>query len=381
MITALHEAALDEGQWPVASALIDKACGMKGNHLTTIDCFGAVELISGKLLYHGEYIEELDRDYVELHFSRDPRIPRLLRLPDARVTHMRALYTERELRTDPTYNEMLRATEARNGVNIRMDGPDGLHIGWAFADPVKLDSWGSEQIGMLESILPHVRQFIRVRHALFQAGTSRGPLSDLLDNTEIGIIHLDWRGRIVEANARAGEILRLGDGLTARGGVLHARRTADDTKLGRRLARALPPRNGQAVGGSMTVDRTASLGRFSLHVSPLAGHRGSYGLGRVAALVLIVDPAANLQIDPGRTAAALGLTGTEGRVAAALASGASVSDIVAEHHRAESTVRWTIKRIYTKLGISRQADLVRMVLTTAEVPRRQSPRTLNPRNT
>ena len=37
-------------------------------------------------------------------------------------------------------------------------------------------------------------------------------------------------------------------------------------------------------------------------------HRTSFGIGRVAALVPIVDPAVNLLIDPGRAAAALGLT-------------------------------------------------------------------------
>ena len=286
---------------------------------------------------------------------------------------MRALYTERELRTDPTFNELLRATEARNGLNIRMDGPDGLHVAWVFADPVKPAGWGCEQAGLLESILPHVRQFVRVRHALVRAEAASASLGGLHDASMLGIVHLDWRGRIVEANPRAGEILRRGDGLTTRCGVLRARRAADDTKLGRRLARALPPVGGQAFGASMTVERTASRGRFSLQVCPLAGHRASFGIGRVAALVLIVDPAASLRIDPGRAAAALGLTRAEGQVAAALAGGASVSDIAARTHRAVSTVRWTIKRIHAKLGISRQAELVRMVLSTARGPRATEP--------
>ena len=107
-------------------------------------------------------------------------------------------------------------------------------------------------------------------------------------------------------------------------------------------------------------------------------HRTSFGIGRVAALVLIVDPTVNLRIDPGRAAAALGLTRAEGQVAAALAGGASVSDIAARTHRAVSTVRWTIKRIHAKLGISRQAELVRMVLLTAGVHERESLRTRNP---
>jgi len=56
----------------------------------------------------------------------------------------------------------------------------------------------------------------------------------------IGVICLDWRGMIVQANTRARGILRKGDGLVDRRGFLRARLTADDLQLGRLLARALP---------------------------------------------------------------------------------------------------------------------------------------------
>ena len=46
-------------------------------------------------------------------------------------------------------------------------------------------------------------------------------------------------------------------------------------------------------------------------------------------------------------------------------------DIARATYRAESTVRWQIKRIHAKLGLSRQADLVRIVLSLANpAPRR-----------
>ena len=58
-------------------------------------------------------------------------------------------------------------------------------------------------------------------------------------------------------------------------------------------------------------------------------------------------------MEPEAVAAALGLTRAESRVAAALAEGMSVRDIAAASGRAESTVRWTVKRIHARLGISR----------------------------
>ena len=99
---------------------------------------------------------------------------------------------------------------------------------------------------MIERLLPHIRQFVRVRQALVGAHALGASLAELLDNTMAGVIYLDWRAMIVQANARARGILRHGDGLADRGGVLRARRAADDVKLGRLLARVLPRSGGQA---------------------------------------------------------------------------------------------------------------------------------------
>ena len=372
VVAGIHEAIFDEDRWVSVSAMIDEACGMKGNHLMVVDEIGAdAEIIHGKLIYRGVHAKELERRGLEDYFWRDPRIPRMFELPDARATPMSSLYSERELRTVPAYNEMLRMAEARNGLNIRMDGAGGLHIVFITADPVRPGGWSFEQADMLQSILPHVRQFIRVRHALVHAGASGISPTGLLDTAMVGVVQLDWRGRIVEANARAAEIFRQRDGLVSQGHTLRARRTADDAKLGKQLAGALPTLyDSPPVGSSLAVGRTAAPGIFTVHICPMANLRASYGVGRVAALVLIVDPAVHLHIDPDFTAEALGLTRTEGKVAAWLAGGASVRDIAVANRRAESTVRWTIKRVHAKLGISRQTDLVRMVLSTTGLPGR-----------
>ena len=84
---------------------------------------------------------------------------------------------------------------------------------------------------MVRGLLPHIRQFVRVRRALIKAEARGASVTALLDNTRGGVIHLDRRGRIVEANDRARAILRQGDSLSDRGGVLSARVPADRARL------------------------------------------------------------------------------------------------------------------------------------------------------
>ena len=92
---------------------------------------------------------------------------------------------------------------------------------------------------------------------------------ELLATTRVGAIHLDGRGRIVEANDLARDILRRGHGLSDRGGFLGAWLPADDSRLKRVLAAALPPFGGRTIGVSMTVTPPPGLPRLVLHVTPV----------------------------------------------------------------------------------------------------------------
>ncbi len=365
ILASLHEAMLDETRWRETSTLIDEACGITGTHLVIVggQCHTEVRWLFDRAYCHGEDRKEQGRDYAENYFPRDERVPRLIALPDQRIVPVADLYTERELKTSPTYNELLRRCGAQDGLNIRMDGPHGIQIVWALADPTDPDGWRSDRIAMIVRLLPHIRQFVRVRQALAAARALNTSLVGLLDNTLTGVIYLDWRGRITQANSVGRAVLRCGDGLIDRDGYLRARRPEDDVRLHGLLAHALPRSGAAGVGGSMRVQRAQSMRQITLHVTPVTVGDAGFGSGTVAALVLVVDPLTRPAIDPEQLASMLGLTLAESRVAFALADGATARDIAADTGRAESTIRELVKRVHVKLGISRRADLVRIVLS------------------
>ena len=385
VIASIHDAMLDDSRWRESSALIDEACGTKGNHLVIVDRHargpdrGLPEWLFDECYFRGELRPEFGREYVEDFFPHDERVSRLMQLPDRRVTHVSDLYSERELKTSATYNDLLRRTECQSSLHVRMNGPDGLDVILVFADPVDAVGWSSGRIETLERLVGHIRQFVRVRHALVSADGLAASLADLLDRTKIGVIYLDHRGMIVNANSNARAVLREGDGLSDRAGSLRARLAADDAKLGSLLRDALPDRGRQPAGGSMTVERSPLLPRLVLHVQPVTERRhadSEHSLGRaapsVAALVLVVDPGSRTHIDAGIVAETLHLTQAESQVAVALAEGSTVRDIARATHRQVSSVKWLAKQIHAKCGITRRAELVHTVISTATAPRRPS---------
>ena len=368
VLASLHRATLDADHWPAAAALIDEACGSSGNGVVVGDDAG---VYFAQFIYRGERRQDLERAYFEEYHDIDEALPRLRALPEGRLAPIRSLYSGRELETSIVYNEALPRLGAQRGLEVRFDGPDGLRIVWAIADPVTAGGWQADHLALIERLVPHVRLFVRVRQALANAEGLVSGTAGLLDGSGMGVLCLDRGGRLVAANDRGAEILRYGDGLFDRGGALHARMEADDERLQKLLGQALPGFRGRAArGGSMSAGRTAGPTRLGLHVVPVGDGQGDFGGFRVAALVLVVDPAHPPHIDPGRVAEALGLPPSEGRVAALLAEGRSVGEIAAAAGWEEGYVRWLLKQIYRKQGVPGQVGLMRQVLALDVLTRR-----------
>ena len=368
ILASLYDAMLDDTRWPATSALLDEACGLTGNALLVGE--GPKDDIQNLfvgLYYRGHRRTDLEREYLEVYHPINEAIPRQLQLPEGHLVHIKDLYTSEELKTSRAYNEALLRGKYQNGLNALLEGPGGSHVTWSLADPVASDGWGSSRIAMVRRLLPHIRQFVRVRQALVRAEAHDTTVTALLDNRRIGVLHLDRRGRIMAVNDRARLILRHDDGLSDRDGVLRASLPDDQLRLERLLGVALPTSDATAVSGSMLLHRSSLLPPFVVHVKPVSAPQPNYGARHVAALLLIVEPGRPHRISPEWVATALGLTPAESRVAVWLAEGKSVQEMAEATGHTRDAIYWLLKQIYQKRHISRQADLVRLVLSIAEL--------------
>lgn len=373
ILKGLHEAALGEIEWRVPAGLINEIVRTEGNTLLIAQgqSQADVEFFFFETCFGFERRTDYDEQYFSRFYHRDERVQRIPWLPDGELTPTSHLYTEEEKKTSAAYNEAIK----RNGIHVRMDTsgvPSVILILGASTEPD--GGWSSSQTGMIESLLPHLRQFAQVRRVLADAGALGDSLAGLLDNGRACVIQLDRRARVVAANDRALSLLRKGDGLRDRGGFLRARTSTEDDELQRLLARALPPFGVRGSAGSMTIRRPGARTRLVVHVTPVVPRAGEPRARRVAALVLVIDPEQPSRIDAGLVAQALNLTPAESWLATMVASGKTVREIAAMTGRTEGTVRWHLKRIFGKLGISRQTDLVRRVLSLEGFPAsRRSP--------
>ena len=372
IVAVLYEAARDDSRWPAATALIEEAIDTDRNILVVSETTDDdVRVNFMRFFERGESREDLGREYFDVYYPYDEAVPRIRRLSHGQLVHLPDLYSEDQRKTSPVYNEGLPRFGNRNGLVTRFDRPHGQGIVWAVGDPVGADGWESGRLRLLERLLPHVHRTVLIRQALAAADALGVSITGLLENDRIGVVQLDRGGRVLAANAPALEILRCGDGLIDRDGVLDAWFPADRDRLRGLVARALPELWGEAPsGGSMTLQRSSGRSRLGLHVSPAGDAEADFGGRRVAALVLVVDPARRPRIDDQRVAVTLGLTPSEGRMVALLAEGLKVREIAAGAGWSEDYVRWLTKQVYRKLGAGGQVEVVRQVLAVDALPRR-----------
>ena len=292
ILDLLYEAALDNDRLPAASALIDETLRIHGNTIG----FGGMDPENGALVYsltafaRGQRCYALEREYLESYFHIDERVPRLHQCPEGRLTHLSELYSRKESRSSVVFNEHLSRVPACNSVMVRLGGFGGSSICWTAHDPLAGADWSSIQLEFMERLVPHFRRYARIRQTLAEAGAHGLPLTQLLDATGLGVILLDPRGRVLETNDTAREVLRMGDALFDARGLLYATNPDDNVHLQGLLSRALPPSGTQGAGGSAVLRRVTGL-PLLFHAKPLIRRETELLSKPAAALGLVVGSA------------------------------------------------------------------------------------------
>ncbi len=361
----LYKAALGDVTWASAAGMMNDLIRTNGQSVTYMEAGpgGEPEIQLSRFFVAAERRDDLRQLYYRDYFWRDEAIPRLAGLDDGELAWKSELYSDQEMKTSAAYNEFRVANNTQNGLFTAIHGLDGSGIVWSCGNSTEREGWGHDQVRVIRLLTPHILQAWRVHRAMADARALGASLVGLLENGRLGLIQLDRRGRVMEANDRARDILLERDGLRDGGGVLTSGHAGENEELQRLLARALPRYGVQGAGGSMKITRRKARTPLVLEIHPVRGMRVGRRARQVGALVLVVDPARRPWVDPDLAARLLGLTPMESRVAVAVAAGQTVAGVADALDCAESTVKTHLKRVYRKLGIRKQTELVQRVLS------------------
>jgi DNA-binding CsgD family transcriptional regulator len=225
----------------------------------------------------------------------------------------------------------------------------------------------SAEIELAARLKPHmVRAYAIGRRLAGPLGVVHS-LSNALQASPHPLFLVDRECALLFANGAAERLLGGGGGLTVLNGRLTPRQT-DAARRFEQLVGAAANRGAGRSGGAMSVPRSDGGPALALRTAPLPLDTGAVFRGSAPVLVSVTDLEAPVAPPDGELRDLFGLTAAEVRLAAAMFEGLTLAEAAEKFGLSVNTVRFQLARIFDKTGVSRQAELVKLMMRLASTP-------------
>jgi len=272
--------------------------------------------------------------------------------------------TSREaLLEDKFYQTVLRpyGIEQALGMYVRESG--GLECNIGLTNSTEGPRFGKAHKDFMALLRPHFVQSLALFARIYRDESEIEVLTDALDRLTIGTFMIDGRGKVLRSNGAARALIDHGEAFRVIDGRLTLNGRSDSARFRQVVDQALAARLANDKDDYVRAFRCIDNGNEDLGVLVRAIRRDRQSPADLGPAVVVYAT------DAGRTgsfkqliATLFDLSPSEANLAALLTEGLTLTEAAREAGLTESTVRSYSKKIFAKLGVSRQTDLVRLIL-------------------
>ncbi|KFC67533.1 putative LuxR-family regulatory protein [Bosea sp. LC85] len=357
-VEAVYAAAATPSLWPAALQTIADCFDDVGAVLIYQRDDGSYGIIVSPTLVEGQ--KEYDRDEWWRHdvrFSRSRERGYLTRTDAITERH---IATSEELETLPFYSQFLKRQGLKwfAGVSISPDPHVAVALSVQRAD--SKPAFAEEELATLSQLGRHVENALRLGIRLITAEATQQSLADVLARLSVGVFLLDAAGHVIFANPVAEQLC--GDALLVSQGRLAARSILPQEALSEAIARASAASADTltAVPRPLLIPGLDRDGTLAVHVLPVCAAAAT-GVERMLSETSVIAVVTSAQpgepADPALVRDLFGLTLAEARIAALVGAGLAPRNASQALGISEETARTTLKRVFAKVGVSRQSEL------------------------
>jgi DNA-binding CsgD family transcriptional regulator/PAS domain-containing protein len=239
---------------------------------------------------------------------------------------------------------------------------------WIFRERSRA-AFDGEELSVCEMLVAHVRRSMELSQRIGASEIERTLYSNVMDRLCVGVVILDLSGRVVRCSHKAEEALAARDGLQLQAGKLRATSAKEDRDLQAAIKAAIQAASGGEAPASRGLALTKLSGNRTLGVivQPVQGTQRAGVAAAPTVAIYIRDPEANADVESDLVRQLFDLTPAEAAVARRLTAGLSLEDAANSLDISRNTARAHLRSIFSKSGITRQTELVRMMLNSAAV--------------
>jgi len=360
-VEAIYGAAAEPARWPGALWAIARCFGDVGAAISYQRDDGSLGAIVSPGMEPGQ------REYDESWWQHDIRFTRghaLGFVAAGDTITDRHVVSDDEIATLPFYADFLAEYGLRwfAGTNISPD--PSVRAVLSVQRLAQRLPYSDEELELLARFGPHVEAALRLAIRLMDAELTALSLGDALARLGVGVFLLDGSARVLFSNP-AGDRL-IGTGLMMRNRRLSAFGSAQHGALDAAVDAALAdtPEAWASSHRPILLDGGGAhrfLAAYVLPVRARPDHSADLVLRNVRGLVVVLASGSAEPPDPAVVRDLLGLTLGEARVASLVGHGLPPRDAAERLGIAEETARTTLKRVFAKIGVSRQSELAALL--------------------
>ena len=236
--------------------------------------------------------------------------------------------------------------------------------------------WSEGEIRVIDEILPHLRRALNIHSEFTHLRLKQDALLKGLDRLVIGLVLYDRHAMPVYINPTAKAIIKTHPALQLQDEQLMLTNPDDDKHLRRTILETaeIDPDDSWKQSVAIGLTHPDVEAPLPLLVTPMHAHMITSDLDYEGAQVAVFLSDPNLQqpISVDSLVAVYNLTPSEAQVAISLANGHSIDEIANTSHHSAHTIRSQLKSVFRKTGVSRQSELIKLLLTGPFAQRRRS---------
>ena len=298
--------------------------------------------------------------YREQFFSLDP----FVNLPPGKVIALDDVLSDEALEASDYYQYYLQPIDLFRILGVDTVEPGGMLARLRFSRRRSEAQFSEQERLLLSFITPHLQRATQFYAKLSRTTSERDIYSGAVDQLSLATIILDERGRLLNTNSVAQNLLEEEDGLSLRNLHLHIQ----NRQLNKTLQEAVTTiieaqqRGETSVVRALRIPRSAGRADLGMVIRPVPLSEWGEGQSSPCATLFISDPDRRESASQQILGDLFNLTPAEANLAILLSRGQSLAEVSQAQSISQHTARAQLKSIFAKTNVSRQAELVRLIL-------------------
>jgi DNA-binding CsgD family transcriptional regulator len=296
--------------------------------------------------------------YKEQFFALDP----FVNLPQGAVFTLDQLLPREALEQSEYYVAYLKPAGVFHIMGADTTTEDGTHARLRISRGADEANFNDAERALCGRLIPHLTQAIALHARLTRIESERALYATTIDKLAMGTILLDENGLVVSTNPIAQDILACNDALRIEDGQLRA-----DDECGRQLQQLIQDaidsrsRGQPGMARALRIEYGEGLG-LGLVIRPVPTSAWAEGQSGPAVAIFLSDPTREQTTSHTTIIELFNLSNAEAALALLLAKGLTLAEASDELHISQHTARAQLKAIFAKTQVSRQAELIRLII-------------------